>query len=151
MEEAVRVNLACGEKHWPGFKNLREVDLLNIPFGDESVDEIHLIHVFEHLPRRNIHLYLMEWWRALKPNGLLVLEMPCMDKIAKLILDGEEDQQLTLLGIFGTIHKDDPLMWHQWCYTKKELQKVLIGWEVEFKTPVYHYPQRDIRIECRRA
>lgn len=150
MEKSIRVNLACGEKHWPGFDNLKEVDLLNIPYEDGSVDEIHLIHVFEHLPRKKINRYLKEWSRALKPEGLLVLEMPCLDKIAKLILDGEDNPQLTLLGIFGNVLKDDELMWHRWCYTEKELATVLSGWEIEFKNPVYHYEKRDMRVECRR-
>lgn len=150
MEKPIRVNLACGDKHWPGFVNLDNPDLLNLEYDDESVDELHLIHVFEHLPRAKIYLYLKEWQRVLKPGGLLVLEMPLLDKICQMVLDGEKNQQLTLLGIFGNVHKDDPLMWHRWCYAKWELEKVLDGWITEFKDPVFHFEKRDIRIECRR-
>ena len=150
MERGLRVNLACGEKHWPGFENVKEANLLELPYDDQSVDEIHLIHVFEHLPRGEIYVYLEEWKRALKVGGLLVIEVPCLNKIAEMVLAGETNPQKTLAGIYGNVFKDDPYMWHRWCYTEWELKEVLKDWEVEIMPPVFHYPERDIRAECRR-
>ena len=133
-ERPIKLHLGCGNKHWPGFKNHdSETDLRSLPYDDCSVDEIHLIHVFEHLPRAKIGFYLAEWRRVLKPGGLLVLEMPCLDKIARMILDGEENYQMTLFGLFGDATKG-PLMEHKWCYTEKELKLVMegAGFQVEF-------------------
>lgn len=153
MERLVKLNLGCGDKHWPGFINHDcEVDLKNLPYKDESVDEIHLIHVFEHLPRQEVGEFLLEWKRVLKKDGLLVMEMPSLKKIAELITRGVTNQAFTLFGIFGD-ERQGPLMAHKWCYTPEELEKVLkvIGFDCEHKDPVFHYKERDLRVEARKV
>lgn len=155
MEKPVRLHLGCGvgtnEKYWPGFTNHdAEVDIKNLPYGDGEVDEIHLIHVFEHLPRTEIDEFLNEWKRVLKPGGLLAMEMPSLDKIAKLISDGATNPHLTLFGIFGDVRDEDVLMHHRWCWGEFELAQVLSGWDVTFPPPVYHIEKRDLRVEARR-
>jgi len=156
MGELHKLHLGCGPLYyWPGFTNHDdEIDLLNMPYGDESVSEIHSIHLFEHLPRMDIHLYLKEWHRILVPHGTLVMEMPSLDKMAQLIVKGETNLILTLLGIFGDPRdwKERPLMRHEWAWTNDELENVLTdnGFEVEFKEPLFHIKERDLRVEARK-
>lgn len=149
MASPVRLHLGCGAKWWPGYVNLDdEVDLLDLPYSE--VDEIHAIHLFEHLPRLEIVKYLTHWHEILRPGGKLVLEMPCMDKIANMIVQGCEDPRLTLLGIFGDEREENPLMLHKWCYTQKELGQLLTeaGFSVKFQEPHYHIKDRDMRVEA---
>lgn len=154
MEKPIRINLGCGDKYWPGFLNLdSEVDFLNLPFKDGSVHEIHLIHVLEHLDRRSIADYLVEWRRVLVDGGLLVVEVPSLTKISNLVLNGDTNPHHTVLGLLGGVFMDNPLMLHKWCYTNDELQQVLTdaGFKVELRQPVFHLMKRDIRAECRRV
>lgn len=154
MERPLRLNLGNGDKFWPGFNNCDKNGYLLI-YSDypETVDEIHAIHLFEHLNRLDVSQALKDWKGMLKPNGLLVLEMPSMDKIAQMIVDGEKSQRLTLLGIFGNPKDEKPDMMHHWCYQNWELEQILTeaGFhQIDFMEPVYHMTQRDLRVECRR-
>ncbi len=149
----VRVHLGAGAYYWPGWINLDyETDLKNLDYDDGQVHEIHAIHLFEHFPRLEVDEYLIEWFRVLEPGGRLVMEMPSMDKIAKLIVEGEKNLRLTLLGIFGDPRDSKPLMMHGWCWQNYELQEVLTkaGFSVEFTVPVYHIDKRDLRVIARK-
>lgn len=151
MENRLRVHIGSGNKHWPGWVNCdSDYDLKNLPF--KEVDEICGIHLFEHLPRDEVDSFLTHWHSILKDDGVLTLEMPSMDKIAQSIVSGEKNQRLTILGIFGDAHYNNPLMLHRWCYTNAELEEILTknGFSVEFKEPVFHYQQRDLRLEARK-
>jgi SAM-dependent methyltransferase len=128
-------------------------DIFPLPFGTDYADEIWAIHVFEHLHRNEAGKALYEWFRVLKPGGKLILEMPCLDKIAKLIVAGEKNIRLTLLGLFGDPRDPKPDMGHQWCWGYDEITETLSN--VAFKDiticePVFHIPERDFRVEARK-
>ena len=156
----IKLHLGCGSRPgarywWPGYVNHdAEIDLLALPYEDNSVAEIHAIHLFEHLPRLDVEKYLKEWHRVIVPHGTLVMEMPCLDKMAELICKHEKNLRLTLLGIFGDPRDfdDRPLMRHQWAWTYDELTSVLTeaGFAVTFAEPVYHIAQRDLRVTGRK-
>ena len=135
----MRLHLGSGQYHWPGFKNLDEETNLKNLSQYYKVDEIHCIHLFEHLPRLEIDQYLQEWHATLKDGGYLIMELPSLDKIAQMIVDGEKNPRLTLMGIFGDPRdrKERPLMRHEWAWTEHELRSVLEanGFEVEFQPP----------------
>lgn len=160
MAITTRINLGAGDKYWPGFTNIDCVgdqdiisDVTSLPMIEsESIAEIHAIHVFEHLPRLQVLDILKEWRRILMPEGLLVMEMPSMDKIAQFIVNGANNPRLTMLGIFGDPREENIKMLHQWCYTRQELEAILVksGFEVEFENPKFHVPKRDLRVVCRR-
>jgi predicted SAM-dependent methyltransferase len=152
----IRLNLGSGRHNWPNAINVdldpradivSPVDKLDA-FNDGEVDEIYAIHLFEHLNRAELAPVLAEWKRVLKVGGKLILEVPCLDKIAQMIVDGVEDVPLTLFGLFGDIREPSPYMRHQWCYTAKELSQILTeaGFKVEVTDPVYHVKRRDMRI-----
>lgn len=154
----MKVHLGCGDKYWPGFVNVDgytkcdvQSDIKELPFNDGEVSEIHLIHVFEHLPRMECDKALKEWKRVLKSGGKLVIEVPCMDKIAKMIVDGEENIVFTLFGIFGDVRLNRPEMLHQWCWSQKEIKSVLEAHNfvnIEVTEPFFHFEKRDMRVVC---
>jgi len=81
----MRLNLGCGEKVREGWTNVdylnfegvdivHNLDSFPYPFEDNSIDEIFMEHVFEHLeyPIR----CLEELWRICKDNAKIVISVP---------------------------------------------------------------------------
>ncbi len=128
-----------------------QCDAFPLPFMTDFADELWAIHLLEHLHRGDASNVLTEWFRVLKPGGLLVLELPCLDKIAKLIVAGEKNIRLTLLGLYGDPRDGKPDMMHQWCWGEAELTEALssVGYQdIKFMEPIFHIPERDMRIEA---
>jgi len=154
----VRLNVGGGDKHWPGWVNCDkfgtpdvQTDCTRLPFEADYADEIQSIHFVEHVARMDVTNMLLDWHRVLKPGGKLVIEVPCLDKIAKNVVDKERNLRLTVLGIFGDPRDPKPGMMHQWCYTEDELREVVMecGFKsVEVKEPVFHIAKRDMRLEA---
>lgn len=46
-----------------------------LTWADETADRLIAAHVLEHVP--SPHLLLDEWWRVIKPGGVLSLVLPC--------------------------------------------------------------------------
>lgn len=157
---SVRLHLGSGDKTWPGWVNCDaysdcdvQTDCRKLPFEYDYADEIQSIHFVEHVPRLEVENMLMNWHRVLKPGGKLSIEVPCLDKIAKNVVDGTKNIRITVLGIFGDPRDKKPGMMHQWCYTGAELSEILhqcgfVG--IEVKEPVFHLAERDMRIEARK-
>jgi SAM-dependent methyltransferase len=153
----IRLNVGAGDKYLPGFCNVDRhgnqdinSDAFPLPFPTDHADELWAIHLLEHLPRRDASPVLTEWFRVLKPGGKLVLELPCLDKIARLIVAGEKNIRLTVMGIFGDPRDPKPDMMHQWCWTEAELTEALcsVGFQrVTVCEPIFHISARDMRIE----
>lgn len=156
MGEFLRLNLGSGRHNFPNAVNVDYDERADVVgsvtalsgFADESVDEIYAIHLFEHLPRLEVGEVLAEWRRVLKPGGKLILELPCLDKIAAMIVAGEDRPGFTIFGIFGDVREKSPYMFHKWCYTKKELSSIMqeMGFSTMVSEPVYHMKERDMRI-----
>lgn len=98
MPDYDKVHLGCGKKHLPGWFHVdalefdhvdhvgRVEDLSFIPDG--SVSLIYACHVLEHFGRKTYMDPLREWFRVLKPGGVLRLAVPDFAAAAKLYLSG---------------------------------------------------------------
>ena len=152
----VRLHIGCGDKKWPGFVNVDAhgdpdvvSDCRKLPFETDYADDIHSIHFVEHIDRMQVPNMLADWHRVLKPGGRVVIEVPCLDKIAQNIIDGAKNMRLTTLGIFGDPRDPRPAMMHRWAYTKKELADVVeqAGFkDVKVEEPAFHIAARDMRV-----
>lgn len=168
--EPVRLHLGCGFRHLPGFVN---VDLAGpwckkepevcaditkpLPFDSGSADLIYACHVLEHFNRWEMDGILADWVRVLKPGGLLVIELPCFDKILALIdlfyERGEPlNMQLTMWGLYGDPGHQSEAMMHRWCYSSGEMQRLLerAGLEAREEEPLTHIAARDMRFVSRK-
>jgi ubiquinone/menaquinone biosynthesis C-methylase UbiE len=155
----MRLHIGSGDKYWPGFVNVDMIsgdiqsDVRKLIFDDKSAQEIHAIHLFEHIHRMDAEGALSEWKRVLCPGGVLALELPCLDKIAGLLSSGVEDFTKTLFGLYGDVRLGRPEMLHQWCWSKKEIKQVLesVGFvDIEVVDPFFHYKDRDMRVIARK-
>jgi len=81
----MKLHLGCGKNVLDGYvnvdkyvtgENIRNMDILKLPWGDEEVDEILAEHVVEHLSFSEEGIFFAEAYRLLKPGGMLSVEVP---------------------------------------------------------------------------
>lgn len=81
----MKLHLGCGSRYIPGFVHVdaqaaAHVDIVGpveqLPFGEASTSLIYASHILEHFDRREYKLVLQEWFRVLKPGGVLRLSVP---------------------------------------------------------------------------
>lgn len=84
----MKLNLGCGYNKYPGYVNVDQDANCNpdivadleerLPFDDNSVDEIIMFHVLEHLGQ-DVQTYFSIWkelYRVLKPEGEIKITVP---------------------------------------------------------------------------
>ncbi|MBW7876008.1 MAG: methyltransferase domain-containing protein [Candidatus Cloacimonetes bacterium] len=91
-----KLHLGCGSRFIPGYVHvdvihhphidyLCNIDDLSV-FHDNSVDVIYNCHVLEHFHRYKVGNVLKEWFRVLKPGGILRTSVPDFAALAELYL-----------------------------------------------------------------
>lgn len=133
----IKLHLACGKDYRQGYINVdyytenfvkvdQRFDITDIPYADDSVDEILALHVIEHFDFHEGQRVLSEWYRVLKPNGKLVLETPDFLETCREFVNGSQNTRLALYNHFfaapwipGQIHK--------FLFTEDQL-RVQLGW-----------------------
>lgn len=151
----MKLHLGCGKRRFDGYINCdlhnsdMDMDIRRLPFDDESVDEIIAIHVCEHFYVREILGVLKDWHRVLKPDGLMIVELPCLDKVLEHFRIGSPEN-FTLWPLYGdpSTHKDGEPALHKWCWSNAEFEKLLTAagfTHLVSEVPHYHQPSRDMR------
>ena len=83
---------------------------LALPFQDNIFEEIHAVHILEHLTRNNIPIMLRELVRVIKPlEGWVYIEVPNFQQIVEL-----------LHGAYGAGDEDCIHRWRTSIYGKTE-------------------------------
>ena len=96
-----KVNLGCGKRYHSDWINLDfnasddtiiSYNLLNkLPFETNSVDAVYTSHVLEHFNLEQAQYFVKEIFRVLKPDGILRIAVPDLEKIVhSYILQLEE-------------------------------------------------------------
>lgn len=161
-EGPVRLNLGAGNQRIAGWFSVGleeqhdiRADLRAVPLPDECADTAMAIHVLEHFERWEAPNALREWFRLLKPGGLLILELPDVVKCARAVM-AEDEPRAGLWGLYGDPAHRDPLMLHRWGWSARELAKELkaCGFvKVRTNLPLEFHARRakrDMRIEARK-
>lgn len=134
IEESIRLHLGCGHHLKHGYINVDQytsapgiiqMDIFNLPFENNSIDEIFTEHMLEHLGKFQVPLSLKEWARVLKPNGKLVMNLPNLEWCMQQWLATAEDQRWgwQLDTIFGL--QTHPGEFHKTGFTEQRLQQLL--------------------------
>jgi len=80
----IRVDVGCGQREngaikvdvVPYFRPHLMGSVTELPFAENSVDEVICHHVLEHIPREFLIKAMNEMHRILKPGGLVDIEVP---------------------------------------------------------------------------
>jgi ubiquinone/menaquinone biosynthesis C-methylase UbiE len=97
----LKLNLGAGDTKLDGFISVDkydkaadvQADITELPYENNSVDEIVAYQVIEHVPYNLNQKMFEEFYRVLKEGGTCILETPDVDVICKFILrDGLTDQ-----------------------------------------------------------
>lgn len=137
----MKINLGCGKNYIPGFVH---VDLDEHPhidhrsnvkdlsfFKNNTADLIYSSHTLEYFDRNEINSVLAEWYRVLKPNGILRIAVPDFEAIVKVY---EKYNDLDHQGILGPLYGFWPykstrdkidVFYHKTTYDFNSLEKVL--------------------------
>ena len=136
MEEKIRLNLGCGDEKLEGYISC-DVDIDNpnadmvfdakkIPFPDNSVDEIRAYHLIEHFTFKEGLKVIQEWFRALKPGGILVVETPDFLSTCKRFIEADDAGKVDLYGHFFAYPDLSPYQTHYFLFTEDQL-----GWSMQ--------------------
>ena len=106
----MKLHLGCGKRFIPGFVHVDAVDyphvdhvatIDNLSFiPDNSVDVIYNCHVLEHFKRRDVERVLREWFRVLKPRGVLRISVPDFASLCE-VYRKDQDLNLVIGALFG--------------------------------------------------
>lgn len=95
----MKLHLGCGKNIKEGYINIdkyvefpgvEKLDIFNLPYADNSVDEILSEHLVEHIGFKDEEKFWTECARVLKPGGKLITETPDMEWLCKQFLEAED-------------------------------------------------------------
>jgi len=128
----MKLHIGCGEKYIPGFihidiRKFPHVDYVSSAdkldmFDDNSVDLIYSCHLLEHFRRDQVEGILKEWYRVLKPGGILRLAVPDFEKLVEVYLK-TKDLKLILGPLVG--RQDYPENIHHMAFDYATLTELL--------------------------
>ena len=85
MDKKIKLNLGCGSVYKPSYINIDKFDnsvadkicdIGDLPFKSNSVELIEASQVIEHFDYVHCKYILSEWFRVLKPRGVMIMETP---------------------------------------------------------------------------
>lgn len=108
-----KLNLGSGDSQFEGFISVDKyddtadvkADLADLPFDDNSVDEIVCFQTVEHIPYHQTQKMFMEMHRVLKPGCKAHIECPDLLYAAKAIAETGDIEQKWLQHIYGEYHR----------------------------------------------
>jgi len=133
-----KLHLGCGKVYIPDFIHIDIADFDHIDykqsisqlpqFTDNSVDYIYCCHAFEYQDREVAKWCLKEWYRVLKPGGIVRIAVPDFDAIIKVYTRyaNRDIEAKGILGpMYGRIKANNDLIYHKTIYNFKSLKKML--------------------------
>lgn len=134
VQQPLKLHLGCGSKYIPGFIHVDVIDddhiqlqssVCELPYPDNAVDLIYAAHVLEHFGRGEVTGVLHEWYRVLKPGGILRVAVPDFAACAKIYY--EEGLKDGLTGLIGLIcgGQRNPYDFHKMVFDETFLSALL--------------------------
>lgn len=146
----MRLNLGSGnaiEMKKIGFTNVdiekfHAVDVVSdiektLPFGDETIDDIHCSHALEHCSMASVPTMLKDWYRILKKDGKIYLVVPEIEGCMKNFLETSETDSSKwgwkIEYILGAQINQAGQQFHKSAYTPVMIRKLIesVGFKVD--------------------
>jgi ubiquinone/menaquinone biosynthesis C-methylase UbiE len=131
----VKLHLGCGETFLPGFihvdarkfdhvDHVSAVDMLDF-MEDGSTELIYASHLLEHFPRAHVKNVLKEWYRVLRPGGVLRVAVPDFEAVCVQYMEKGNIEELMGLIYGGQTYNENYLYCgFDFAYLKKLLVSV---------------------------
>lgn len=122
-------------------------NLWELPFSNESIEEIWSSHTLEHVPSNRVVPALREWFRVLCPGGRAIVSVPNFDYVAKYWLTGPDREWAHAL-VFG-LQRDEG-DFHRCAFTPALLRGdcEAAGFQVKNLAHEWSYTQETIKAVC---
>lgn len=199
-DEAVKLNLGCASRPLPDYINIDlntvdemrarypnieipegaeifQYDIFNLPYENDTVDEVRSDSMLEHLSFLDEKKFFYEMKRVLCPGGSLVFSVPDFEAMVRLWLDAEDDWKdfyrnddeailkqhwfgqysyamdnrwgYLTASLFGPQNSEG--QFHKNCYTEKKIRKMMdfLGFEVAELSRFRWKGDRDHMIQVR--
>lgn len=131
----IKINMGCGKRNFGSdwvhidaakFDHVDHYSIEKLDFFEEStVDLIYASHVLSYFDREEIKLLLNEWFRVLKPGGVLRLAVPDFSSMSRLYCDGLIGLNQIIGPLYGRMKVNDSFIYHKTVYDFVELKKIL--------------------------
>ncbi len=128
----MKLNIGCGKIYKEGFINIDAFDSTvadkimsadDLKFSSNTVERIEASQIIEHFGLMKSIYILAEWFRVLKPGGILLIETPDLVKSFKEFIEGDlETRKKVLTWIYGVESKG---MMHSFCFPTDLLEMIL--------------------------
>ena len=135
----MKLHLGCGKKYIKGFIHVDLLELDHIDYKtsvdklyfapDNSIDLIYTSHLLEHIGRHEFKKVLVEWYRVLKPSGVLRVAVPDFEALISHYHINHNLQEI--LGLLMGGQKDE-YDYHKMIFDEDSLTEALI--DVGFKS-----------------
>jgi len=138
----MKLNLGCGWRnfgtdwiHIDGgdYDHLDYKDITKLEFDNNTVDLVYASHVLEYFDRSEVVSLLEEWYRVLKPGGIIRLAVPDFDMLSFLYKQGKVSLDSILGPLYGKMKMGDNYIYHKTVYDLTSLSRILT--DAGFKAP----------------
>lgn len=186
LGRSFKLHVGCGSKYRQGWCNIDAypevesdthrgtlpvapdiwADIMNLPAEDESVDTIFSQHVVEHFYRHSAIRLFQEFWRALRPGGVVITEMPDLSRILLLLRllpvlpqyprSMGANRDMIKAQLYGAAWEanDAGYPYHKYVWERREFCEVLkgLGYRILLQTgaTLSHVPFRDMAVICQK-
>ena len=130
----------------------RFMDIRNLDYPENSVDEILIVQTFEHFSRKEASKALDNWYKILKPEGKLCIDVPDFEETARQLLaqKDEKEKEWYYRLIYGSQKND--YSFHKDGYSFAKLKRMLEehGFKhiIQIENTLHFYPA--VIVECRK-
>lgn len=131
----IKINMGCGWRNFGSdwihidggdYEHLNGKSIIDLKqFKDNSVDLIYCSHVISYFDTLEINSILQEWYRILKPNGILRIAVPNFSEIAKLYVQKNINLNKFLGPLYGKMKMGENFIYHKTTYDFNSLKLVL--------------------------
>jgi len=155
-EKNMKIDIGGGEHTKSGFKNVDKYhksadfisDVLNLPFNNNSIEEVYSKHTFEHLSKKEVVLALKEIYRVLMPNCRITIIVPDFEWCLKKWLEDKNKLGRAMDWIFGGQSCNGDL--HKIGYTMDILVELLkeTGFQIISKKTYFDFDFQALQVEA---